>query len=175
MGHGSNNTYHKEEIVAHDLCRLSDEDFVEISNNFKGTVICIFESCNSGGMAYDTDNSNGKTGIDRDNAIVLMSCQANEDSYEDKVLLFPWLSDAIYPKYLYEAFVNKRQDVDKNNDGKIALEEAHNYASVHTTAFVNSGGKSQHPQIMDHFKSKSHPEAYCYFSRHPINPEFISG
>jgi subtilase family serine protease len=174
FGHGTNNTYHKEGIVAHDLHRLSDEDFVEISNNFKGTVICIFESCNSGGMAYDTDNSNGKTGIDRDNAIVLMSCQANEDSYENKIRFFPWLSDAIYPKYLYEAFVNKRQDAEKNNDGKIALEEAHNYAWKKTIAFTDSHGKSQHPQIMDHYKSKSHPEAYCYFSRHPINPEFIN-
>jgi hypothetical protein len=176
-GHGGYSKSDQWEAVpTYDSYHIHDTQFAEIFDNFKGTIICIFQSCSSGGMTYDTDDWNGKSGTDRDNAIVLMSCGASEECRErkDHIIYGDW--HWIYSDNLYKAFTSKRTDADLNNDQKVSLEEAHNYVWKKTIEKSERDIRfpTFHPQIMDHFKSKSHPEAYCYFSRHPINSKFIN-
>jgi hypothetical protein len=179
-GHGGRTEAGHEGIRIFDNALFDDELQTNFSA-FDGTLICIFDCCKSGGMAYSTDidePAGSKNGINRDNTVVLMSCGVTEKGGETGwPTWYPEVVEPIYSHYLFEAFTSNWADADLNNDQRIALEEAHNYAWKKTVDYSKSilwTKEEFHPQIMDYYKSKSHPEAYCYFSRHPINSEFIN-
>jgi parallel beta-helix repeat protein len=134
-----------------------------------GRLICIFDSCFSGGMTLETDSEAGdKEGIDRDSTVVLMACKADETAFgNDKI------KHGLFTYNLYKAFTSGRteSDIDYRN-GQVSVEEAFNYAKTRTTWLRIL---VQHPQMMDHYLTKYANRAPCYLAEYPINPEFIAG
>jgi len=94
-------------------------------------IVCIFDSCYSGGM----NDLNGTK------YIVLSSCSedglADEDSY---------LRNGVFTHFLIEGF----QKADTNNDLQVSVEEAFKYAAPLTVAYaLGEEGDMQNPVMFD--------------------------
>ena len=184
-GHGSNDSS-EEYLLPYDTYpypdnelarfKISSEDIADKILLHRSTVVLIFDSCNSGGMAKETDDLPPKTGVDGDNEILLMSCKASQNSSEP-----PTMSHALFTNYLLKAFTDKnwrgsyKADADKN--GRVSLEEAFNYARPkvewHWSQLLWLLNE-QNPQMMDHYATAENPDEECYFSQDQINPTFIT-
>ncbi|PXF51153.1 MAG: hypothetical protein C4B55_01715 [Candidatus Methanophagaceae archaeon] len=184
-GHGSNDSS-EEYLLPYDTYpypdnelarfKISSEDIADKILLHRSTVALIFDSCNSGGMAKETDDLPPKTGVDGDNEILLMSCKASQNSSEP-----PTMSHALFTNYLLKAFTDKnwrgsyKADADKN--GRVSLEEAFNYARPkvewHWSQLLWLLNE-QNPQMMDHYATAENPDEECYFSQDQINPTFIT-
>jgi len=177
-GHGFRNDLGEEHIRASDY-DISSYDLDLEFDKFDGTVICIFDACHSGGMTLDTDintPSRTKYGIDRDNAVVLMACEADNTAGSKESV-----EHALFTNYLYKAFVSDRKasNIDQIGDpNRVSVEEAFIYADKQNYKGIILWPPSFHdqdPQMMDHYLTKSDPAAHCYLAEHPIDPEFIAG
>lgn len=144
---------------------ISDNYLKIVFDEFEGTIISIFDSCNSGGMSYTTDIASpftySKNGIDRNAALVLMASKADESAWDDN-----W--HGLFTFNFHKAFTSDRYISDNNpRNGMVSIEEGFAYAKSKVTTST--------PQIMDNFQTKYANKNSLYFSEIPINQEFISG
>nr|AAU83370.1 cell surface glycoprotein [uncultured archaeon GZfos27E7] len=177
-GHGHRNDLGEEHIRACDY-DISSYDLDLIFDEFEGTVICIFDSCHSGGMTLDTDINEPPTtkyGIDRENAVVLMACEADK-----LAVIKESIGHALFTNYLYNAFVSDRKasNIDPTSDpNRVSVEEAFIYADKQDYRTIIRGPPffiDPDPQMMDHYPTKSNPAAHSYLAERPIDPEFLAG
>lgn len=102
--------------------------------------ICIFNACHTGSVAEVKDGFEEYKIPSSGNLIYMMSCRANEYSYED-----PIAGHCIFTTSLLKGLRGK---ADANNDKKITVKELFNYVYndvIHTTSKIDL---SQHPQLI---------------------------
>ena len=115
-------------------------------DNIDGEKLAIFDSCNSGGMAKETDPdpSNNEDGIEGNDTVVLMASKATEGSYS---WYYEWGGEPSgrFTHYFLEAF-DKLDKADENGDNRVSAEEAFSYSKERVWDMFPTG---QNPQIAD--------------------------
>ena len=140
-------------------------------NYFNGaTLILIFDSCYSGGLALETDLPPNPVGISGDKRAVLMASKADQICRQIGINI----DKGVFTHYLYSAFVSKRNEANINADPRVSVEEAFNYAKPKVEFFNLFFRDKQNPQMMDHYATAENPDEECYFSQDQINPTFIT-
>ena len=152
----------KDEFIVPYKHNKSDENIIDEELNLMfeeiktEKLIIIFESCYSGGM-IDGANDTKKTG-----RIVITSTNVNETSYPYS--LFFSKKGFLFAYYLIKGLDGR---ADKNNDGYVSVEEAHQYAKYYTIkrstiyAYIllifhkTLKNHIQHPQIYDAWPSEN--------------------
>lgn len=127
-----------EYICAYDASRygisnriLDDELKSWLDNLNAYRIVCIFDSCCSGGM----NDLNGTK------YTVLSSCSEDELAGEDS-----YVKNGVFTHFLIEGF----QKADTNKDLQVSVEEAFKYAAPLTTAYVKGEeGYIQIPEMFD--------------------------
>jgi PGF-pre-PGF domain-containing protein len=127
-------------------------------------------------MSTDTDidyPSGTKNGIEGDNKVIIMSCEAGKEQCTMSPLA---MGHTYFTSNFYNAFTTARSESNSDiQQDKISLEEAFNYAKQKTTSqtkFIPTC--YQNPQMMDHFPTKSDNTDQCYFSESSISPDFLT-
>jgi len=139
-----------EAVCPHDIISnsLYDYELNDILDDFNGKVICIIDSCHSGGMGPDGGNETVNVTLfiekfietlaaGNENRVILMACAADEYSFED-----PNLKNGVFTYFVVEGLEGA---ADSNSDGKITAEETFDYAEPRTVSHT----PQQHPQIYD--------------------------
>lgn len=123
-------------------------------------IICIIDTCGSGGMTksglkknlthpsisvnsldiiqYDGFARDFTKDINGKKFVVLMAADDDEDSWDIYAL-----QNGLFTYYLTQGLTKKDANID--NDGWISVEEAFNFAKIATTNYKST----QHPQILD--------------------------
>lgn len=180
-GHGvKNETLETEGIVPYDA-KVDDgiyasNFFYEVTglfdlffeDDFDGSLIAIFDTCYSGGFSKETDCDGDRNGIDGDRRVILMSVRADEDQ-----ISHTHHSQIFFTRYLLDAFASHSNDADRNDDQRVSVEEAFNYACTECESLPWPA--TQHPQIMDHYLDESNREAELYLSDEFLVDKIIEG
>ena len=180
-GHGTKNKISETEgIVPYDV-KVKDGKyvsnyFIEVTDlfnfyfedDFEGSLIAIFDTCHSGGFSKETDCDGDRNGIDGDRRVILMSVRADEDQ-----ISHTHHSQIFFTRYLLDAFASHSNDADRNDDQRVSVEEAFNYACTECESLPWPA--TQHPQIMDHYPDESNREAELYLSDEFLVDKIIEG
>lgn len=135
---------------------IRDDELAEWLNVLPSSnILCIFDTCYSGGMAQSTTNTvkehiksisptsrTIKDDFEHDlnKYLVLMSCDENETSLEDTEL-----QNGVFTYYLIEGFHGTADpSIDADHDHTISAEEAFIYAKNNVLSYTN-----RHAQIYD--------------------------
>jgi len=151
-GHGIQ-TYDEDEALCCYDSFLYDYELATVLDNFNGRVVCIIDTCHSGGMGPDGNESDFNAtqfaqnfvetlGNGDENRVILMACAADESSYESAQL-----ENGVFSYYCIEGLYGP---ADLNSDAKITAEELFNYAKPKAYQFVhNNYAREMNPQIYD--------------------------
>ncbi len=138
---------------------LLDDELAACFNQFSySNLLCIFETCYSGGMI------DGEADLKADGRVIITSSAADESSWP-LYLPYRWL----FPHYLCRAFTGM---ADHNDDCWVSAEEAYTFAAPRAVwrssllarlygliPFIPHDFYPQHPQFFDGWPSKNNNTA----------------
>jgi hypothetical protein len=137
-GHSWQSNNHEYIMPYNSLVTSRQDDIQDVTLNSwlncleSNQQIIIIDSCNSGGFINE---------LYRYGRVVLTSCEKNEDSYE-----YTALKHSVFTYYILDA-LNNLDNIDKNNDRDICIEEVFNSVESNTRSYSEISLRSQHPRI----------------------------
>ena len=166
-GHGTRRMGFRHAICPHDALGpnsyIFDTELRGILNDFEGKVVCILDSCYSGGMDYyenltergddfmtqftwefTTSFVENLSGY-KSNRVILMACAAYEYSFE-----IPNLKNGVFSYFIEKGFSGEADGYTGDNaNDKITAEETFNYAKEKTIDYLKQYQYTQVPHVYD--------------------------